>query len=82
MAGSDWELVKMKINECVSLVHDEANFLYRCKYILENIDAPWSHPTLQLIFNGGNDASTTISDEQLVKGKPQFFLKKCVIFFF
>lgn len=45
-----------------------ANVFYRCEYILENIDAPWSHPTLKLIFNDGKDAAKTISDEQLNKG--------------
>lgn len=44
------------------------NIYYRCKYIVENINAPWSHPTLQLIFNDGQNAPTTISDEQLNKG--------------
>lgn len=45
-----------------------SNVYYRCKYIVENIDAPWSHPTLKLIFNDGKDTPTTISDDRLNEG--------------
>lgn len=40
---------------------------------MEHVDEPWSHATLKLIFNDGNDAPKTIPDEQLYKGMNAFF---------
>ncbi|XP_031617631.1 uncharacterized protein LOC116337332 isoform X2 [Contarinia nasturtii] len=78
--AGDLEELKIRINECASLVQEEANFWYRCKYILENIDAPWSHPTLQLIFNDGKNSPTIISKEQLEKEIEYFTIERgCMI---
>lgn len=66
--STDLKNLKTRINECAPKLENYQNVFYRCKYIVENIDAPWSHPTLKLIFNDGKDAPTTISDDQLKKG--------------
>lgn len=67
--SKDLEELKTKISNCAQLLEKNPNVFYRCKYIVENVDAPWSHPTLKLIFNDGNEAPKTISDEQFNKGK-------------
>lgn len=64
----DLEQLKAKINECATLLKHNSNIFYRCEYIVSNIDEPWSHETLKLIFNELKDAPKTISDEQLYKG--------------
>lgn len=63
------------------LVQNYPRVLYRCKYIVDKIDEPWSDPTLQIIFNGGKRAPTTIPDEQLNKGKLPSLSLSYYIFF-
>ncbi|XP_055312611.1 uncharacterized protein LOC129574543 isoform X2 [Sitodiplosis mosellana] len=76
----DLEQLKTRINECAPLLEKYTNIYYRCKYIVENINEPWSHPTLKLIFNDGNQAPTTISDEQLNKEIEYFSIERgCMI---
>lgn len=64
----DFEQLKAKISECASLLQKNAHFVYRCAYIIENIDAPWSHPTLKLIFNDGKILPAIIPPDQLNEG--------------
>lgn len=60
--------MKTCISECANSLQHNPNIVYRCAYIVEHFDEPWSHETLTVILNGGKSAPKTISDEQLYKG--------------
>lgn len=64
------------ITDCGKLLQSNLNLFYRCVYIVEHVDEPWSHTALKLIFNDGNDAPKTIPDEQLYKGIKIVFCRK------
>lgn len=84
--------MKACISECANLLQHNPNICYRCAYIVDNFDEPWSHETLKVIFNDGKSAPKTISDEQLYKGTHDFVISifsqsilynfLCVYFFF
>lgn len=59
--------LKDGINACIPILEKHlhfANALYRCKYIVANMDKPWSHPTLTRIINQDNGSE----NEQLNEG--------------
>lgn len=60
--------LRYEINACIPLLENNPNALYRCEYILENMQEPWSHPTLNFILNSDEKSIVTVSDEQLNKG--------------
>lgn len=68
--------LKAVINDCGKLLQGNLNVYYRCVYIVEHIDEPWSHPTLKSILNDGKDASKTVSEEQLYKGRFLYYTIK------
>lgn len=61
-------LIKAKINECLPLLELDQyqHAKYRCTYILDTIDEPWTHPTLKSILESDDSSPTT---EQLEKGR-------------
>lgn len=65
----NFEQLKEAISECGKLLQSNLNIFYRCVYIVEHIDKPWSHETLKLILNEGKDGPKTISDELLCMGR-------------
>lgn len=50
---------------------------YRCKYIADNIENPWSHPQLRRIFNceNCNGLHALDSDDQTNPGEKNIALK-------
>lgn len=59
------EPLKNKIIECKPLLQNHPNMLYRCNYIIENMDDPWSNSTFKkIISHNGNADEIAGTDER------------------
>lgn len=61
----DKEPLKNKIIESIPLLQNHPNMLYRCNYIIKNMDDPWSNSTFKKIINhNGNADEIAATDRQ------------------
>lgn len=59
---SDRRQLRAQIDVCMQLVQRCATLVHRCRYLLDNMDDPWGHPTLERLMGmraaDGDDTAT------------------------
>lgn len=70
----DKEPLKNKITECIPLLQNHPNMLYRCNYIMKNMDDPWSNSTFKKIISHNGNADEIAGTDQQNEGIINYYI--------